>query len=124
VTDSIEGLTELVADLNRAQSRALPEVTKISAVAANNVKRDLNRNLWASSHFKGAGGSVTYDETTRLGRVEFEVGPDKERRGGALANVAFFGTSRGGGTVDLDGPVRAEEKAFYSFIDKAVAGLL
>lgn len=121
----IEGEARLLADLSKAESAALPAVTKIAATAANNIKRDLNRNLWASDHFKGAGGTVDYDETTRLGAVEFEVGPNKARKdAAAIANVAFFGTPRGGGTVDFDGPLRKEEAAFDKFIDQAVSRLL
>lgn len=95
-------------NLGRIASRALPEVDKVLEVGAVKIKDGLNENLRGSRHFKGAGGSVTYDQRYSLNEAAYVIGPDKSRRGGALGNIAFFGTSRGGGTVDLEGPMREE----------------
>ncbi|GAA1110537.1 hypothetical protein [Nesterenkonia jeotgali] len=95
-------------DLGRIASRALPDVDKVLEVGANKIKKGLNDNLAGSSSFRPASGSVTYDRQAGLGSISYVIGPDKQRRGGALGNIAFFGTSRGGGTVDLEGPLREE----------------
>ena len=50
--------------------------------------------------------AISYDQIGGVRALGYEIGPDKDRHAGALANVAFFGTSRGGGTVDFDGPLR------------------
>ena len=117
-------LRRLANDLGKIPSKALPKVDEVLKKGAQNIADGLNENLAASTHFKGAAGSVNYDQSYGIGRASYEVGPDKGRRGGALANVAFFGTSRGGGTVDIDGPIRAEEAALPEFLGKAIEGLL
>lgn len=105
------------ADLGKIASRAVPDVDKVLEVGANKIKSGLNENLRASKHFKGMGGSVTYDRKGGLGNLSYIIGPDKARRGGALGNIAFFGTSRGGGTVDLEGPLREEAPVIEGLLD-------
>lgn len=101
-------LQQFATDLGKIASGALPDVDKVLEVGSVKIKKRLNENLKASTHFKGASGSVTYDQKYGLGTVAYVIGPDKQRRGGALGNIAFFGTSRGGGTVDLEGPLQEE----------------
>ena len=52
--------------------------------------------------------AISYDSAYRLGQVGYEIGPDKGRRGGALGNIYYFGTSRGGGSGDIDKPLNSE----------------
>lgn len=119
-----DSINALITDLGKIPT-ALYKVTEATLEkGALDLKDQLNDNLAASEHFKGAAGSVTYDGKVSLGSIGFEVGPDKSRRGGALGNVAFFGTSRGGGTVDLDGAVRSIGTRTERFLGLAVEGLL
>lgn len=92
---------------------------------AMNIKKQMNAELAASKHFKGIAGSVTYDmrESGAFGGgvVEAEIGPDKGRKGGALANIAYFGTSRGGGTVaDPRVALEAEEPKFIKALEDLI----
>jgi len=119
-----EDLQQLVNDLERFPTVLYPAVQTVMQQGALGLKDQLNENLAASRHFRGAAGSVTYDGLVDVGAISYEVGPDKGRRGGALANIAFFGTSRGGGTVDLDGAVQAEGDRTEKFLSLAVEGLL
>ena len=100
-------VTRLIADLGKAASGLIDDVDRVAQRSAENIKRDLNAQA-AGSSFRGMAGSVTYDRRWSRGAVEYEIGPDKDRRGGALGNIFFFGTSRGGGTGDLDRPLREE----------------
>ena len=104
-------LQRLAVDFGKASAGLLKDVDKVAQKAAQNIKDDLNAQA-AGSSFRGMAGSVTYDRTFSRGSVGYEVGPDKDRRGGALGNIFFFGTSRGGGTGDLDAPLREEEPRF------------
>lgn len=110
-------LQQFGADLGRIASRALPDVDKVLEVGANKIKKGLNENLRGSSSFRPASGSVTYDQSYSLGAVAYKIGPDKARRAGALGNIAFFGTSRGGGTVDLEGPLQEEAPVIEGLLD-------
>ncbi|WP_019148472.1 hypothetical protein [Timonella senegalensis] len=74
-----------------------PDAEKVMFKGAMNVKRDLQKQMRASRHFKGATNSITFDQAG----LSVEIGPEKASgSGGAIANVAYFGTSRGGGTVE------------------------
>jgi hypothetical protein len=94
-----------------------PKVAEVMERGAVEIKKQMNADLAGSRHFRGIAGSVNYDRKVGAGSVDYEIGPDKGSHGGALANVAYFGTSRGGGTVDLEGPWRAEAEIIADQID-------
>lgn len=107
-------LRELSADFGRATSGVLDEVDKTVKKAAQNLKEDYRSQAEASS-FRGMSRSFSYDRLLRIGKVSYEVGPDKSRTGGPLGNLFFFGGAHGGGgTGDLDGPLADEEPRLTS----------
>lgn len=121
MADSLEAL---IADLGRLPTVLYKTSEQTLERGALELKDQLNDNLQSSTHFKGAAGSVTYDGLVSLGSIGFEIGPDKRRRGGALANIAFFGTSRGGGTVDMDGAIKSIGDRTERALGLAAEGLL
>lgn len=108
-------------DLGKIAVEAVPEANKILEKGALKIKDSLTENVKASKHFKGMAGSISYDPKFQgLTSLGFVIGPDKARRGGALGNIAFFGTSRGGGTVDLEGPLRDEAPVIEGLLEDLV----
>lgn len=109
-------------DLGRIAAEVLPDVEKVLDKGALNIKQQMNTEAAGSVHFKGMAGSVTYDSYGGLGLVRRVIGPDKSRQGGSLGNIAYFGTSRGGGTLDIEAPLREEgprtEKALLDLVKK------
>lgn len=104
-----EELSRLAGALGKAGDGIMADLQPVMKRAAQNIKTELTANARASRHFKGMARSISYDRTDLSPTsVTYEVGPDKSRSGGGLGNIAFFGTSRGGGTVDLEGPLYAE----------------
>jgi hypothetical protein len=103
------GLRELSQNLGRIAGDLVEDVDKVVKRGAQNAKNEMVADAQASAHFKGMAGSISYDSDYRAGQVAYEVGPDKGRRGGSLGNIAYFGTSRGGGTLDIEKPLRSEE---------------
>lgn len=97
-------LRAFAADLGKVAGKAVPEVFPVLKRGSQNIKDDLIRDANTSS-FHGLVPSLSYDPT---GPLSFEIGPDKSRRGGPLGHIAYFGTSRGGGTLDLEGPLERE----------------
>lgn len=91
-----EEARQLAVDMRRVSAKMGPQVQAVVAKAAVNIKADLAAKLKASRHFKGF-ADVSYD----LFAAGFgaEIGPTKGGPG-AGANLAYFGTSRGGGTVE------------------------
>lgn len=119
----IEGLRELSADLGRIASRALPEADAIVKKGAQNVKDDMVSDAEGSRHFRSIARSISYDRAYSGGQVAYEVGPDKDR-GGGLGNIAYFGGANGGGgSLDIDGPLKAEEPRLLKALDDWLGGL-
>ena len=98
----------------------MPDTDAVLKKGAQNIKDDLVAEARGSTHFKGMAGSISYDSMYGIGHAKYEVGPDKGRRGGALGNIAYFGTSRGGGTLDLEGPLERERPNLERELDKLV----
>lgn len=119
-------MRRLATDVAKAAGRlaSLEDVDAVMKKGATVIKDGQNENLAGSAHFRGISGSVTYDRVGALGGVAYEGGPDKDRRGGALANIAFFGGSRGGGTVDFDGPIEAEMPEIEKHLADIIEDLL
>jgi hypothetical protein len=115
----------LATDLGRVSARVAPEVKRSVSKSALNLKTQMQREMSASTHFGQIARSINYDITTDGDGLGAEVGPDKSRFGGALANIAYFGTSRGGGTVpDPAGALGQEAGAFESWLSRIVGDAL
>lgn len=109
----VSEVVALAAAFAAAPAKVSKDIRGVLQKGALNIKNDLNSQAAASTHFKGMAGSVTYDTRELQRGIEAEIGPDKGRRGGPLGNLFFFGGANGGGgTGDLDAPLRAEEPRF------------
>lgn len=94
-----------------------PAVSK----GALNIKRAMQADLKASGNagIRHVARSISYDLIDGDNTVEAEIGPDKPS--GALANIAYFGTSKGGGhTRD---PIEALNEEAAAF-EKAIADIV
>lgn len=119
----MSGADELRAfarDLDKIPSKALPDTDAVLKKGAQNIKDDLVADARSSKHFKGMAGSISYDSMYGIGHAKYEIGPDKSRRGGALGNIYYFGTSRGGCTGDLEGPLARETPNLERELNKLV----
>ena len=99
-------------------------IPKVIGKGALNVKTEWNDAFRGSPSIKGIAGAVTYDTRTGQGWAEAEIGP---RRGapGSLANIAHFGSSRGGGTVaDPQTFLDAEEPRLTTALEDLIAQAL
>lgn len=93
----------LVADMTGVDSRLARWVRPVVEKGALNVKNDMQEKARNSKHFKGMAKGISYDMQQggfgETGVYAAEIGPTKGSPG-ALGNIAYFGTSRGGGTVE------------------------
>jgi hypothetical protein len=115
-------LRALTVDLRRASTQAVSAAAPVVKRGLVQIKTQLVEEMKASTHFKGVAPGISFDEDADgLGG---EVGPTKGRPG-SLANIAYFGTSRGGGTVpDPQGALDAEAPRFEKALLDALEGLL
>lgn len=104
-TSEVRALSE---NLGRIAGSAIKDVDAVVKRGAQNVKEEMAADAASSRHFRGMAGSISYDSDYRVGEAAYEVGPDKSRSGGSLGNIYYFGTSRGGGSGDIEKPLRSE----------------
>jgi hypothetical protein len=90
-------------------ARALPVVRK----GLLNMKKDWQTQWTGIRMMPHLPASVTFDSTLSATGPEGEVGPDKERRQGALGNIAEYGTSRHGPIRPVAARIAAAEAARF-----------
>ena len=117
MSDGVEEVRKLAANLGKIAGSAVSDVDAVLKKGMQNIKTEMVADVSASEHFKGMAGSITYESHYLPGRVRYVGGPDKGRRGGALGNIYYFGTSRGGGSGDIDKPLRNEEPRTVSALE-------
>lgn len=116
-------LDAFAVHLGRASRRLVPEARLSMRRAGVNIKRQLREEMGASTHFKPVERAISFDEVQSFTSFGVEVGPEKGSPG-SLANIAYFGGSRGGGTVpDPIGALRAEAPRFMEALSE-IAGRL
>ena len=111
---------ELAADFTRIPGELSRHAIPVLSKGASNIKNQMRESFEASGNagFRYVGRTVSYDLHTEGNEYSAEIGPTKPE--GALANVAIFGTPRGGGTVaDPREALEAEAPRF----EKALADL-
>jgi hypothetical protein len=103
--DGPDGLRLLAADLAREAKIAPAEGRKVVQKGLLNIKQDWRKRWSGLPHAPRLPYSITYDTKQIGGRIEGEVGPDKDRPQGALGNLLEFGSlnnaPRPGGTPAL-----------------------
>src|SRR5690606_5591120 len=111
----------LAVDLGRVPGRAVPKVTAAVTKGAVNIKNDWADRWKGLSHAPALASAVTYDMEFGVGWVGAVIGPDKEKRQGALGNIIEYGTvnnaPRPGG-----GPALAAEEPKFTKALSDIAG--
>jgi hypothetical protein len=91
----LTGLDALTAGIARTQAAIAADAAAIVKRGAQNIKTGWQANARASApaHAPAYPASISYDITTAGGVIEAEIGPDKERRQGALGNLLEYGSA-------------------------------
>ena len=111
-------LRTLQADMTKVDSRLARHLRPVVSKGALNIKETLREEMSES----GPGG-VGFAPVTKAINYDLDddgygalIGPEKGKPG-SLANVAYFGTSRGGGTVaDPEDALKEEADAFIQHL--------
>lgn len=85
------GLTDLIDDLASADERVVDESRKVVSKGSLNIKKDTQEKWKGATMAPSLYRAVSYDVTVSGTLVESEVGPDKNKRQGALGNIYEFG---------------------------------
>lgn len=121
-------LQAVAADLTAAGSGIAGIVRPIVHKGAMNIKAQMRTEMRASRHFRQIASAIDYSMHGGMifgvGVIEAEIGP-RTGSPGSLANIAYFGGSRGGGTVpDPKGALEAEIPRFEKALSDALGDLL
>lgn len=119
---SDESLDGLIASLHKAGTQAVVvQAEKVVKKAAVQVKKGWRDN--AKESVAGAGHasaypySITFDEPVRgPGHVEVEIGPDKDKRQGALGNLIEYGSVNNPPHWDGKRAAEAEAPVFEKYL--------
>ena len=121
IVDTSE-VKEFAAKLQAAPERKRRRVSMIVKKAAQNVKNETRADLTSSGNAAFRHIPISYEVQDRGSVVEADVAPD-DGGAGNLANLAFFGTAKGGGTHDFYQHARAEFPNIVRELRRAAMGL-
>lgn len=95
----------LAVELGRAPARAVPALAATLRIGAEAIRNDLQSQARGHRRFRAFPASITAD----VRGLDAEIGPDKNRRQGALGNILYFGTAKTGPV--LEHPAEALHRA-------------
>ena len=113
-------VTALATDLGRTPKEVEREADKVLERGALGVKNAMVADAKAShsGYAKRFASSISYDRRYGVGRMSYEIGPDKSRPQGALGNLLYFGSRNNAPTLDIEAGLIAEEPKFLSEMGK------
>lgn len=117
----VTGLDEVVATFGRIEKGALPAVDAVVARAALNIKRDAVKRVSGLAHAPAYPRSIGYDVFHTPFTSRARIGPDKDRRQGALGNILEYGTIKNAPIPHLQPALDAEAPRFEAAIAEAAA---
>lgn len=122
----VEGLRELIADLDQAAAAMPREVRAVVAKGALHVKQDWRRRWSGHPHIPVLPYAISYDVTVGPREIRAEIGPDKGKAQGPLGNIIEFGTANNtpipGGLPALDAEAPRYERALSDLAARLAAG--
>jgi hypothetical protein len=96
----------------------------VVAKGALNIKTDARRRVTGLKHAPAYPSSITYDSHEVAGSAWAEIGPDKQRRQGALGNLLEYGSVKNAPRPHMRPAAEAErpkfEAAMQSLAEKAL----
>lgn len=114
----------LAADLGKIAGKSVPPLIAAVEKSASAIENTMRSDAGGHAHSPHFPGSITHDVKVRVGGIEAEIGPDKGLTQGALGNILYFGTSKNGPVLDINGPLDAETPNFEKAVSDAAGKLL
>lgn len=109
----IDGALELAAAWDAAEARADDELKPVVSKGALNVKKATQATWAGHRHAPALAAAVSYDDPRVEGEaIVTEIGPDKDRRQGALGNIYEYGTPNNAPRPALNPALDAEAPKF------------
>jgi hypothetical protein len=117
----VSELTGLARDLDAAPEKALADTRAVVQRGALNIKKDAQKRVTGLKHAPAYPRSIGYDTHTTLTGASAEIGPDKEKRQGALGNLIEYGSIHNPPRPHLAPALEAEEPRFVKALEEVAA---
>jgi hypothetical protein len=115
---------DVLADLDKAPGRAVPKLTAATRAASGKIREAMVKDATGIGHAPHFPRSITDEVKFGVGRISAEIGPDKSRKQGALGNILYFGGSKSGPVLDINGPLDQETPAYVKAIEEILGDVL
>lgn len=115
---------EFALGLGKSADDVFETMRPVVARGAFNIKKDMQADAQGHPHSPAFPSAISYDTKALRGQISAEIGPDKDKRQGALGNILYFGTSKNPAVLDINGPLDTEEPKFIKAIEDAIEDLL
>ena len=120
----VSEVLELAGDLGRIAGKSVPPLLAAVEKSASAVEKGMRSEASGHAHSPHFPNSITHDVKAHFGGIEAEIGPDKGLTQGALGNILYFGTSKNGPILNINGPLDAEAPNFQKAVESAAGKLL
>lgn len=123
-------LRDFGVELGNIGPKVQREVEAVVSKGALNIKNTMREDMAASSSFGALSSTIDFSLNVGSDGIEAEIGPGKRSGGSSRgldfgANIAYFGTSRGGGgTVDVENGLRKELPGFMEHLGRVTKDVL
>lgn len=124
MTADFSELDHLEADLRRAGVTAGARLYPVLKKGADNITRDARESASGLTHAPHYPQAITYDVEILPGVVTAEVGPDKDRRQGALGNLIEYGSANNPPHNDLGKALDREVPVVEQFVTQIGGAIL
>lgn len=120
----ISEVYEFALRFDQAADDVFDKMHPVVRRGALNIKKELQADASGHPHTPYLAAAISYDTKALKSGIRAEIGPDKDKRGGAIANIVYFGTSKNTASLDINGPLDREEPKFIKAIEDAIEDLL
>lgn len=110
-------LRGLEVSLAKAMAGAMKDVTAVVAKGALNIKNEARRLSPKGGHVRQYPNSITYDMRMSVRGPMAEIGPDKEKRQGALGNLLEYGSVNNGPHPHMRPAAQKEQPRFEKALE-------
>lgn len=120
----VSDVYEFALGLDKSAGDVFGKMRPVVSKGALNIKKDLQQDAQGHPHTAYLPAAISYDTKATKSVISAEIGPDKDKPGGAIANVVYFGTSKNAAVLDINGPLDREEPKFLKAIEDVIGDLL
>jgi hypothetical protein len=114
-------VTDLVQLLAQAPAVAVVEARAIVKRGAQNIKTDAQRRIGRPKHAPAYPSAISYETHESPVHAWAEIGPDKNKRQGALGNILEFGSPTSAPHPHMAPAAEKELPRFERFLQDAAA---